>query len=153
VPVLLAYALGKAQEVMAALPDETFLVDRRTDAFCRVYESFGRMLPPRTVLRAGMPLGGRVVVWPPHRWRSSLLRALGRPLRIALTGWARDPGHRLGYPCERAVAWSDHAGWDELLAYVEAVAPARVHLVHGHAPALADALRARGHEVTTGAPA
>lgn len=149
VPVLLAYALGKAQEVMAALRDESFLVDRRTDAFCRVYEARGLRLPPREVLRAGMPLGGRVVVWPPHRLRSALLRPLGRLHRVALTGWAADPAHVLDYPCEGAVAWSDHAGWEELLAYVAAAAPAHVHLVHGHAPALARVLAEHGHVVTS----
>jgi Cft2 family RNA processing exonuclease len=44
---------------------------------------------------------------------------------------------------------SDHAGYDDLLRYVELVSPKRVFTTHGFAREFAQDLRARGIEAWT----
>jgi len=92
----------------------------------RVYESFGVEVGCRGVC-AGDVEPGSVVVVPP-RGRAG---KVPREVRIAVTGWAIDPGtkHRLGV--DHALPLSDHADYDELFEAVRRVAPRRVYCTHG----------------------
>jgi len=63
-----------------------------------------------------------------------------------LTGWAIDESARYRYGCDAAFPVSDHAGYNDLLEFVEKVNPKRVFTVHGFAAELAATLRQRGIE-------
>jgi Cft2 family RNA processing exonuclease len=61
-----------------------------------------------------------------------------------VTGWALDSSARYRYRCDEAFPLSDHADYDDLIRFVEAVAPRRVLTLHGFAADFARDLRARG---------
>ena len=67
--------------------------------------------------------------------------------RVAmLTGWAMPPGAVHRYQVDAVFPLSDHAGYDDLLKYVELVKPQRVLTLHGYASEFARDLRERGIE-------
>jgi Cft2 family RNA processing exonuclease len=141
-PVFLAYALGKAQEVMTALARAGVPVAAHPAvwAMCDVYRHFGFTFPGSR--RIGPKGCGEAALVVPPQSRGEV-RDQG-PLRVAaVTGWgdrARGPG------VDRVFRLSDHADYDGLLRLAEAVGPARIHVVHGYATELARDLRARGFD-------
>jgi Cft2 family RNA processing exonuclease len=148
VPVLLAYSLGKAQEVVWMLLEHG-LVPMLHPATFKMTELCRHLVPefPAGYLEWNAEdTAGRVLLLPPGRAARALLSKTG-PVRTAvLTGWALDPGARFRYGCDAAFAWSDHADYPDLLRYVELVRPRRVLTLHGFAAAFATDLRARGIE-------
>jgi len=143
-PVLLAYSLGKGQEVLAALAGSGLPVALHPAVarITRVYESFGVGFPPYTVHGPGDSGGGTVLLYPP----GATLPPLPRQRRAIVSGWALNPRARYQYRCDDAFPLSDHADYDELLRHVEAVNPRRVYTVHGFTEEFACDLRRRGIE-------
>jgi DNA ligase 1 len=145
-PVLLGYALGKAQEILAALQGVKLpvMVHSSIARMARVYEEFGIVFPPYTELEAATA-AGHVLICPPSVNGSRVLRSL-RCRVAALTGWAMDSGavHRL--QVDAAFPLSDHADYGDLIQYVQAVHPDRVLTLHGFAQEFARDLRERGVE-------
>jgi len=139
-PVFLAYALGKAQEVMTALTRAGVPVAAHAAAWgmCEVYRTFGHLFPgSRRLTPRSRP--GAAVVAPPQSRRE--IRVSG-PLRTAaVTGWG---DRALGPGVDRVFRLSDHADFDGLIRLVEAVSPAKAFVVHGYATEFAKELRARG---------
>lgn len=139
-PVLLAYALGKAQEVMTALGRAGVPVAAHPAvwAMCEVYRGFGHVFPgSRRLAGRGRP-DAAVIVPPQSRGE---VRASGELRVAAVTGW----GERArGEGVERVFRLSDHADYDGLLGLAAAVRPSRIHVLHGYAQELAADLRALG---------
>lgn len=129
IPVVEAYALGKAQEVTRLLSQAGFEVLQHPDCYrvSQVYESFGVTLGCRGCLE-GRPLEGHVLVVPPRTGRAS---RRGREVRFAVTGWAIDPGARYRLGVDHAIPLSDHADYDELFEAVRRVEPRVVYCTHG----------------------
>ena len=134
-PVMVAAALGEAQELVR------FLGGRRTlrlhaTAFraSKVYASQG------VPLKGFVPYEeeGEVVVVPPTVRLGRL--ALGAHRVCVLSGRALDGIAGV----DEALPLSDHAGFDELLAYARASGAKRVYTIDGHAEDLARALRELG---------
>ena len=128
-PVIVAYALGKAQEVTRILADQGFdvLQHHRIAPISKVYESFG-VNPGHRGYFTSRPKAGHVLVVPPG---TPPLPAPAREVRIAVTGWAIDPRAKYRLGVDRALALSDHADYDELLEAVRRVGPRRVYCTHG----------------------
>jgi putative mRNA 3-end processing factor len=64
-------------------------------------------------------------------------------VRIAVTGWAMHEQTRSRLGVDHAIALSDHADYDELLAAIEQVGPREIHCTHGSAK-FVDRLRSAG---------
>ncbi len=144
-PVLLGYALGKAQEILSALgmANLPVMLHGAIARIARVYEELGVVFPPYVPFHAASS-SGCVLICPPAVNGSRTLQLVRRPRTAALTGWAIDPGavHRL--QVDAAFPLSDHADYNDLLRYVEAVRPQRVLTLHGFAQEFARDLRSRG---------
>jgi putative mRNA 3-end processing factor len=145
VPVLLAYALGKGQEVIAHLARRGIPVraERSIHAMTTAYREAGCDLPqPAQFLGEVEP--GEVLLVPPHPTRGCSLRALPRRRTAVLTGWAAEAGAARRFGADEAIALSDHADCEGLLGYAAATGARRVFTVHGFCQSLAAALRERG---------
>ncbi len=144
-PVLLGYALGKAQEILKFLSDAGYACRAHpvVHAVNRIYEAEGVSLANVRPLGPEGTGPGEVVVAPPHLARSPAMRGLGRRRTAILTGWAID-GARWFRGVDAAFPLSDHADYPSLLRYAKATGASRVFTVHGHADALAAALRKEG---------
>jgi putative mRNA 3-end processing factor len=144
-PVLLGYALGKAQEVLKYLSDLGYACRAHpvVHAVNKVYEAHGVALPnvrPLGPEGAGID---EVVVCPPHLARSPAMRGIRKRRTAILTGWAVD-GARFFRGVDAAFPLSDHADFPSLVRYVRETGAGRVFTVHGHEDALAAALRKEG---------
>jgi hypothetical protein len=131
-PVVHAYALGKAQEVIKLLTDDGIPVVQHADVYrvsC-VYQRLGISLGPMAAY-PGHHVDGHAVVAPPGRKRLAQLTGLRRPVHIAVTGWALHQRTRLRWGVDYAVPLSDHASYDELFAAIEQVEPSEIHCTHG----------------------
>jgi putative mRNA 3-end processing factor len=144
-PVLLGYALGKAQEILKFLGTAGYRCRAHpvVHAVNKVYEAEGVALPNVDLLGPEGPLPGEVVVAPPHLARTSPILRI-RPRRTAiLTGWAIDGRH--GFRgADACFPLSDHADYPSLVRYAKATGATRVLTIHGYARELAASLRKEG---------
>ena len=143
-PVLLAYTLGKTQELLQILGQAGLPVMLHPQAarLTALYEQSGMRFAPYGVFDAVQHLG-HVVISPPH---DQLLHQIHPRRTAVVTGWALDSSAKYRYGCDAAFPLSDHAGYDDLLTFVEQVQPQRVLTLHGFAREFATTLRARGIE-------
>ena len=144
-PVLLAYSLGKSQEVLAALAD-TGLAVALHDAvwkMTKIHEACGCRFPVHERLGPDTP-PGRVLICPPPMAQPASWAAVGRTRTAIVSGWAVEPGCRFRYGVDAAFPLSDHADYPDLLAFVGQVGPRRVFTLHGFAADFAATLRERG---------
>jgi len=144
-PVLLAYALGKAQEILKYLGEAGYPCRAHplVHGVNRVYQALGVALPNVSSLGPDGPARGEVVVAPPHLARSAPILRIGARRVAVLTGWAID-GRFRSRGADAAFPLSDHADFPSLLRYARATGASRVLTVHGHARELAGALRREG---------
>ncbi len=144
-PVLLGYALGKAQEILHYLGGAGYRCRAHpvVHAVNKVYEKQGIALPGVELLGPEGPLPGEVVVAPPHLARTSPILRIRNRRTAVLTGWAVD-GRRGFRGADAAFPLSDHADFPSLLTYARATGAGRVYTLHGQADALAAALRSEG---------
>ncbi|HEY3378869.1 MAG TPA: MBL fold metallo-hydrolase RNA specificity domain-containing protein [Armatimonadota bacterium] len=145
-PVLLGYALGKSQEILAALAGRgyRFVLHDAVYQMTRIAEELGAPFPAYQRWEPGLG-EGCVVICPPHlrKWIVPKLP----PCRTAIvSGWAMDPSARFRYGAHAAFCLSDHADYQDLLAYVARVQPSRVYTVHGYASEFANELRRLGYD-------
>jgi len=143
-PVFLAYALGKAQELMAILGAAglPLAVHRSVASIAAVYERSGKALPTYCH-HVGRCPDGHVLICPPG---AAGLEGILRKRTAVVSGWAMDRWATYRYGCDAAFALSDHADYPDLLRMVELVGPKKVLTVHGFAVEFATDLRARGIE-------
>ena len=145
VPVLLAYSIGKAQELLAMLEPSglSAILHPSVYKIAKVYERFGISFGEFEEGN-GSAYEGKVFIYPPNT-REQLSHISN--LRIAIaSGWAMEKGAIYRYACDAAFVLSDHADYDELLQHVQAVAPKRVFVVHGFTEEFARDLRRLGVE-------
>ena len=146
-PVLLAYSLGKAQEVarlMGARGHALALVDEAHEMLL-AYREAGVAFERCTRFTGGLE-PDEVLIAPPTRALREVLARVRRPRTAFLSGWALG-GAGWQPSCDAAFAISDHADFDELVRMVETVRPRKVYTLHGP-DRFAHHLRERGWDAT-----
>ena len=146
-PVLLGYALGKAQEILAQLKMAGLpaMLHRSVAEMTRLYEDMGIEFPPWEPF-SEKELPGKVLICPPSANRSRMLRRIKQKRVAMLSGWALDRNAVYRYQVDACFPLSDHADYGDLLKYVDLVKPRRVLTLHGFAAEFARDLRQRGIE-------
>jgi putative mRNA 3-end processing factor len=140
-PVLLGYALGKAQSLVRLCLDAGLPVVAHGAVVrvCAVYEALGvamgvkdgALLPYAQWIEAGRKRTPAVLVTPPWTAGQPMVRKL-KGARVALvSGWAMIDAAIERRRADAAFALSDHADHDDLLATVRATGARRVHVTHG----------------------
>jgi DNA ligase-1 len=147
VPVLLGYSLGKAQEILCAVAAAGLkpMLHGAVAKLTRIYRELVPGFPDFAAYKAS-EVGGHVLIAPPSVKGSRMLSGIKKKRVAMLTGWAMTPGAVHRYQVDAAFPLSDHAGYDDLLKYVELVQPKRVLTLHGYASEFARDLRERGLE-------
>lgn len=151
--LVFAYALGKAQRLLAGLdasigPIYTHgAVEKVTGA----YRESGVALPPTTPTNEVPPERGKAKFWagalviaPPSAANSPWARKFEPASEAVASGWMRVRGTRRRKSVDRGFALSDHADWPGLLTAVRETGAQRVLATHGFASVLARHLRERG---------
>jgi DNA ligase-1 len=147
VPVLLGYSLGKAQEILCAVA-AAGLPPMLHGAVAKLTKIYRELVPgiPEFAEYEAANLAGHVLICPPSVRGSRMIQRIPKRRVAMLTGWAMTPGAVHRYQVDAAFPLSDHAGYDDLLKYVELVQPRRVLTLHGYASEFARDLRERGIE-------
>lgn len=147
VPVLLGYSLGKAQEILCAVA-AAGLKPMLHGAVAKMTRIYRDLVPgfPDFVEYTASEVAGHVLICPPSVRGSRMIQRIKKRRVAMLTGWAMMPGAVHRYQVDAAFPLSDHAGYDDLLKYVELVRPQRVLTLHGYASEFARDLRERGIE-------
>ena len=142
--VLFAYALGKAQRVLAGVDASIGPIHTHgaVERYTSIYRESGVALPATSPV-AG-PAAGALIVAPPMARSAPWLRKLG-PVSVALvSGWMRIRGTRRRQSLDRGFVLSDHADWPGLMAAIEATTAPRVWTTHGYREPMARWLREKG---------
>ncbi len=137
-----AYALGKAQRVIAELRlagyAEPIYLHGALDRMCRLYEEHGIDLGELRLV-AGMPknaLAGQIVLCPPSALNDRWSLRLPDPITAMESGWMRIRQRARQKNVELPLIVSDHADWHELTATIREVNPAETWITHGREEAL-----------------
>jgi Cft2 family RNA processing exonuclease len=147
-PVLLAYALGKAQESAAILAAAGIATVLHGAAWklVPVYEAAGFPLPLSRAYETGPALPGEALVVPPNCARTPVVRKIRRRRVVYLSGWAIREAARAEFDADVLLPFSDHADFHDLLAHVEETGASRIVATHGFAADFARILAARGRD-------
>jgi putative mRNA 3-end processing factor len=137
-----AYALGKAQRVIAELRraghDAPIYLHGAMERMCALYEELGvplgELRPVAGVAKAD--LAGQVVICPPAALNDRWSRRLPEPLTAMASGWMRIRQRVRQRNVELPLVISDHADWDELTSTISEVNPQESWITHGREDAL-----------------
>jgi putative mRNA 3-end processing factor len=147
--VLFAYALGKAQRVLAELSartSESVFVHGAVGALTDAYRETGvHMLTtlPATV-SAPTDYAGALIIAPPSAAGSAWMRRFGEHRTGFCSGWMRIRGDRRRRGYDRGFVLSDHADWPSLLRTFSETGAKRILLTHGYTDAMCRYLQERG---------
>ena len=148
--VLFAYALGKAQRLLAGLADAgvgPIYTHGAVERLNRDYRAAGIRLADTqyaTELPRGHRFSGSLIIAPPSASGSMWLRRFGEVSTGFASGWMRLRGARRRRTVDRGFVLSDHVDWPSLLATVEATGAQRVWVTHGTREPLVRWLSERG---------
>ena len=147
--VLYAYALGKAQRVLARIDASIgpILCHGAVEPINAIYREAGVTLPPirlATEIADKRIFASALIVAPPSATGSAWLKRFGDYSDALASGWMQVRGNRRRRGLDRGFALSDHADWPGLLAAIEATGAERVLATHGSAAALSRFLTERG---------
>ena len=137
-----AYALGKAQRVIAELRaaghTAPIYLHGAMEKMCRLYEEHGVDLGElRLVADAKKDdMRGAVVVCPPSALNDRWSRRLPDPITAMASGWMRVRQRARQRNVELPLVISDHADWGELTRTIQQVNPVETWITHGREDAL-----------------
>lgn len=147
--VLFAYALGKAQRLLASIDGSIgpiFLHGALVNP-TEVYRRQGCAMPdcqPVSEAPAGTRWSDALVVAVPSAAGSPWLRKFGEISTAMASGWMAIRGNRRRRALDRGFVLSDHADWGGLLQTVRECRASQVWVTHGFAPILARYLNDQG---------
>ncbi len=149
--LLLAYSLGKAQRILAAVSRDIgpIIVHPSVEALNEVYRGEGIDLPPvRLVSELDKPtdINGALVLAPPNVLGSSWQRRFARGELAMASGWMQLRGRRRRESLDRGFVLSDHADWPGLMQAIAATGAERVIVTHGQVPVMVRWLQEQGLE-------
>lgn len=150
--VLFAYALGKAQRVLAGLdstPGGPIYVHGAVHNVNQAYAQSGIRLPATiyaTDLPRGTDFSQALIIAPASASGSPWLRRFGRISTGFVSGWMRVRGQRRRRSVDRGFVLSDHVDWPALLEVIHATGAERVLVTHGSVAPVVRYLREQGLE-------
>jgi putative mRNA 3-end processing factor len=137
-----AYALGKAQRVIAELRAagycDPIYLHGAMEKMCRLYEEHGVALGDLRLIsdHTKVDLRGSIVIAPPSALNDRWSRRLPAPITAMASGWMRVRGRARQRGVELPLVISDHADWNELTATIAEVNPTETWITHGREQAL-----------------
>jgi putative mRNA 3-end processing factor len=152
--VVYAYALGKAQRLLASIDESIgpIYTHGAVEALNEAYRLSGVVLP-RTQHVSAMPRGHdfsrALIVAPPSAQSTPWMRRFGDYADAFASGWMNIRGVRRRRAVDRGFALSDHADWPGLLSAISATGAQRVYVTHGYTDPLVRWLCERGIDAQT----
>ncbi len=132
-----AYALGKAQRVIAELRlagwHAPIFLHGALERMCALYEQLGVALGELRLVSTSTKdeMRGQIVLCPPSALTDTWSRRMPAPITAMASGWMRVRGRARQRNVELPLIISDHADWDELTATIRELAPRETWITHG----------------------
>lgn len=140
--VLLGYALGKTQRILAELTkftDQPIYIHGALDPMISIYRDADILMLETisaTDQEKGKDFSQELILAPPSAFRSSWMRRFKNHTSAFASGWMRVRGNRRNRGYEKGFVLSDHADWPALLASIQETNANQVYLTYGRAPVL-----------------
>ncbi|MEL7444559.1 MAG: ligase-associated DNA damage response exonuclease [Pseudomonadota bacterium] len=137
-----AYALGKAQRVIAELRaaghKDPIYLHGAMEKMCRLYEEHGIDLGELRLVadHSKDDMRGHIIVAPPSALNDRWSRRLPDPITAMASGWMRVRQRARQRGVELPLVISDHADWNELTETIGDVNPRETWITHGREEAL-----------------
>jgi putative mRNA 3-end processing factor len=137
-----AYALGKAQRVMALLREEGYdqpiYLHGAMERLTELYKSEGIPLGEtlKVVAAERSKLAGAIVICPPSSIQDLWSRRFPDPVTCFASGWMRVRGRARQKGVELPLVISDHSDWDDLCRTIQETGAGEVWVTHGQEDAL-----------------
>jgi putative mRNA 3-end processing factor len=149
--LLLGYALGKAQRLLAGLDPSVgpILTHGAVEQMAALYRAEGIALPATVHALAADrsdDWSRAIVVAPPGTEQTPWGRRFGDAATAMTSGWMRVRGARRRRGVERGFTLSDHADWPGLLEAIAATGASRVWVTHGFTAPVVRWLQEKGLE-------
>lgn len=148
--LLLGYALGKAQRLIAGLDPSVgpILTHGAVERMNGAYRESGIALPPTTHVALADRAAWRsaIIVAPPSANGSAWARRFGPHSVGFASGWMAVRGARRRGGLDRGFTVSDHVDWPSLLSAIDATGAETVWATHGFTAVLARWLREHGRD-------
>lgn len=147
--VLYCYSLGKAQRVLAGMPDDIGPIITH-GAVARLNEAYAEagVVLPATQMVSDSPdkaaLRRALVLAPPGAAGSPWLRRCEPYTDAFASGWMAVRGMRRRRGCDSGFILSDHADWPDLMTAIRASGAERILVTHGYVDELVRHLRDTG---------
>jgi putative mRNA 3-end processing factor len=132
-----AYALGKAQRVIAELRragwQHPIYLHGALQNMCTLYEAHGVPLGELRLVADTHKdeMRGHIVIAPPGALNDRWSRRLPDPVTAMASGWMRVRGRARQRNVELPLIISDHADWDELTSTIRELSPQESWITHG----------------------
>ncbi len=154
VSLVCAYALGKAQRVLAGVDPDIgpIFCHGAVERVNTDYRQTGVLLPETAYAGRGNSREdwqGALVVAPPSAIGTSWARKFGEMSTAFASGWMRIRGTRRRRAVDRGFILSDHADWPGLLSAIQESEAERVLLTHGPTGPMVRWLREAGYQAET----
>ena len=148
---LFAYALGKAQRLLAGLDQSIgpVFVHRDIDVVNSIYRESGVNLPPARVPNQGMTKaewGKSIIIQTPSARWSQGFPHLGQFVTSFVSGWMVLPDAIHERRVHNGFPLSDHADHRELLSAIAATGAERVLVTHGYIDEFVTELKTLGYD-------
>ena len=137
-----AYALGKAQRVIAELRGaghhQPIYLHGAMEKMCRLYEDHGVTLGELRLVAdyTKEDIRGHIVISPPSALNDRWSRRLPDPITAMASGWMRVRQRARQRNVELPLVISDHADWGELTRTIKEVGAQENWITHGREDAL-----------------
>ncbi|MFI5322657.1 MAG: hypothetical protein ACHQ6U_03795 [Thermodesulfobacteriota bacterium] len=148
IPVLLADAIGKAQDIIKLLSDREYKLSVHKSIYktLKIYEEFGFQFSNYEIFKP-KKTEGRVLVFPPLKGVNDIDKVRDKKVGIVMESAPDEMSYiKKVFNADEVFPLSNQAGFDELLQFVEFVRPERVYLIHGRAAEFGRTLQKRGFE-------
>ncbi len=131
-PVVIGYALGKAQEAMKILGDAGYRmsVHGSVARLANIYEHYGVRFGHWQKYNKD-EIDGTILIVPPKAVRTRMVKRLTNKRTCFLSGWALHPETRYRRGVDAALPLSDHSDFEGLCEYAQRVNPKKIYTTHG----------------------
>ena len=149
--ILFAYALGKAQRIMADLDTAIgpILTHGAVEKMTQCFRESGIRLPATRYVgdyKEKDAVDGALVLAPPSADNPGWMRRFPNRARAFASGWMRIRGNRRRRSVDRGFILSDHSDWDGLIQTITDTGARSILLTHGYAPEMARWLSEQGYD-------
>ncbi len=133
-PVIIVDQIGKAQDLISFLGNRSFDLSIHPSIvkYLKLYEEIGINIPDYENLKR-KNLKNKVIIIPPYFRGADQIENIKSKKVCVVMGWSMDNGAfvRSTFKADIAFPLSNHAGYDELLQYVDIAKPKEIYLVEG----------------------